>query len=351
MKTKVLFPSFLLFTFVFNSLFSAEANEEKPITVKIAYPKKQELEDFISFPAKLKPAKELIIKSEVEGILSYSNLKEGEKVSKSASIFHVINHANLQDFNIRQANYYRSKLKFNNTKELFQKKAASLNQLKEAQSNLSIEQALLEKSRMLVQQGNIQAPFDGFLEEFSLEPGSFITKGQQLTRIINHENVYALFYIFENHLNKVELNKAVSFTPLSYPEKSFQGKVSFIDKQVSELGSRILVKAQINNQDLSLLPNMSGDLKLILGETKTALLIPEDALVPSEDSTFFYYIKDSQAKKFYPTLGRSLNKWVEVTNWEETDTAIIIEGQFKIWEEDQKVLIFDQSQEDNSKEE
>lgn len=351
MKSKVFSLSLFFLTLISSSLFSAEANEESAVTVKVAYPKEEELENFISFPSKLKPAKELIIKSEVEGILSYSNFKEGEKVSKNASIFHVINHANLQDFNIRQANYYRSKLKFNNTKELFQKKAASLNQLKEAQSNLSIEQALLEKSRMLVQQGNIQAPFDGFLEEFSLEPGSFITKGQQLTKVINHESVYAIFYIFENHLNKVKLNKSVSFTPLSYPEKSFKGHVSFIDKQVSELGSRILVKAQINNQDLTLLPNMSGDLKLILEDTKIALLVPEDALVPSEDGTFFYYIKDSQAKKFYPTLGRSLKKWVEVTNWNELDVPIIIEGQFKIWEEDQKVVIFDQTQGDNSKKE
>ncbi|SCA58652.1 hypothetical protein AB751O23_AJ_00010, partial [Chlamydiales bacterium SCGC AB-751-O23] len=69
---------------------------------------------------------------------------------------------------------------------------------------------------------------------------------------------------------------------------------------------------------------------------------PKKALVLDEETFYFYYIKDSQALKFFPEIGQKEKDWVEVTNWKDLDLPIITEGQFKIFEKEQKVKIFEE---------
>jgi len=125
----------------------------------------------------------------------------------------------------------------------------------------------------------IAAPLAGIVLSDHVEPGEYVTPGAPIVTIGDLENVWLRGYIDETDLGRVKLGQSVAVTTDTYPDKIYEGVLSFIsseaeftpknvqtDKERVKLVYR--VKIDIPNPDFELKPGMPADaaIRLTQGE-------------------------------------------------------------------------------------
>ncbi len=116
----------------------------------------------------------------------------------------------------------------------------------------------------------ITAPIDGFVLSKNIEEGEYVSPGTAVVTLGDLEQVWLKAYIAENELGKVKLGQKVSVTTDTYPNKIYNGHISFIaseaeftPKNIQTTEERVKlvyrIKISIDNAVHELKPGMPAD--------------------------------------------------------------------------------------------
>jgi len=127
----------------------------------------------------------------------------------------------------------------------------------------------------------LRAPFDGYLTDWKVDAGEYVTTGQEFIELVNTDFLLLTYRVPEPYAGKLDLNQAVEVVVKAFPDQVFQGSVKFISPIVDKKTYTILVRAEIKNSDQNLWPGMSAHVRQILVTHPYALVIPEASLIYS----------------------------------------------------------------------
>ena len=116
----------------------------------------------------------------------------------------------------------------------------------------------------------LTAPFDGVITVRQTELGEVVVPGTPVVTIADLDHIWLRAYLNETDLGKVRLGQEVEVKTDSYPDKRYQGRLSFIaskaeftPKSVETHAERVTlvyrVKIDINNRLHELFPGMPAD--------------------------------------------------------------------------------------------
>jgi HlyD family secretion protein len=139
----------------------------------------------------------------------------------------------------------------------------------EIKSLQSQEQFLLRQ----IQDAEVRAPSEGFLEIRHVEPGELAIPGTLLFSLIDLARSYVKAYVPERYLGQVRLGDSVEVTSDSFPGKTFLGKVDFISdeaefapKNIQTKEERLklvfMLKSYLDNPAGELKPGMPVDVRI-----------------------------------------------------------------------------------------
>jgi HlyD family secretion protein len=111
----------------------------------------------------------------------------------------------------------------------------------------------------------------------NVEPGEYVAAGTPVVTIGDLVNVWLRAYINETDLGRVKVGQKARVTTDTYPDKDYEGKVSFIadqaeftPKNVQTEKERVKlvyrIKIDLTNPRMELKPGMPADAKLILAD-------------------------------------------------------------------------------------
>ncbi|MBN2458704.1 efflux RND transporter periplasmic adaptor subunit [Candidatus Woesearchaeota archaeon] len=191
-----------------------------------------------------------------------------------------------------------AKIKYNRSKQLFDKELLSVEELEAAEityqnseadvqsadARLKQSEAQLEAAKVDLTHTVIRSPIDGIVINRAVNVGQTVTSGMQtpvLYEIANDLSKMQLACnVDETDIGKVEPGQNVQFTVSAYPRRTFTGKV--IQKRLkSESTSNVVTYPAIihvENSDGALMPGMTATVTIISAEAKGALLVPGAAL-------------------------------------------------------------------------
>src|SRR5207245_9885235 len=95
--------------------------------------------------------------------------------------------------------------------------------------------------------------------------------------------------------------------------REFTGEVDFVDPVVQLPGRTILVKARVPNGARLLQPGMFIEARLVTAVRPQAVVVPEDAIVPAEGSSFVWVVAAGKADRRKVNLGGRTPRFVEAT--------------------------------------
>jgi membrane fusion protein (multidrug efflux system) len=96
------------------------------------------------------------------------------------------------------------------------------------------------------------------------------------------------------------------------PDKTFEGEVRFVAPAVEANSRSMTVEAVVENKDRTLSPGLFASAELVMPETKTLVLVPEEAVVKQGEVATVYVVQDGQARQRVASLGELVGGRVEV---------------------------------------
>ncbi len=116
----------------------------------------------------------------------------------------------------------------------------------------------------------IVSPLDGMVLSKNVEPGDYVAAGTPIVTVGALDNVWLRGYVEETDLGRVKVGQPAAVTTDSFPDKRYEGRISFISQQaeftpktVQTRKERVKlvyrVKIDVPNPARELLPGMPAD--------------------------------------------------------------------------------------------
>ncbi len=176
----------------------------------------------------------------------------------------------------------------------------------------------------------IRAPFSGVLGFREVSPGALITPGSLITTLDDTSIIKLDFPIPEAFLATLEIGQEVIARSVTYPGRTFQGRVTGIDSRVDPVTRAVTVRAALPNPEGLLKPGKLLTVELIK-DRRQSLMIPEEALVPLRDQQFVFVVNDDDTvDRVEVDIGRRRPGSVEVLSGLSEQQQVVIEGTNRI---------------------
>ena len=298
---------------------------------------------------------EVQMKARVTGMITEKYVNGGDKVEKGQLMF-VIDPRTYQatSWNYQaqvasaQADLSRVRRDAERYQKLYEQGAISkqtldntMAELEQSEAKVEAQKALLSSAQVDLGETNVVAPFSGKVSANDLAVGTFVTAGTTvLATISNSDPVRVKFSLAEAEYLKLVAAKATDGTaPLenltivladgsTYPLK---GKLTQVDRSISEGTGTLTLKAEFDNPDKVLLPGMFAHLQANVGTKKDALLVPQRAVTEIMYKNFVYIVNsENKVEMKEVKLGARVGRlWVVESGLDGTEN-IIVEGTQKV---------------------
>ncbi len=143
-------------------------------------------------------------------------------------------------------------------------------EIEAAEAQLLAFKAALDFAEIQLGHTRLLAPFQGVVTSRSIEPGEVVTPGREVLTLSDLSAVELKIYVGETDIGRVKLGQSCDVRIDTFPDRSYEGKVSFISpegeftpKIIQTRKERVklvyLVKISISNPDLELKSGMPAD--------------------------------------------------------------------------------------------
>ncbi|MDG1358282.1 MAG: efflux RND transporter periplasmic adaptor subunit [Akkermansiaceae bacterium] len=126
----------------------------------------------------------------------------------------------------------------------------------------------IEKQRKPSNHITLTAQQDGIIVKLNAKEGQYLKTGDPLFGIAKLSSVWLKMEAYESDLPWLRYAQEVSFNVEAIPEKTFHGRIAFIDPQLDPKRRIVKVRVNVDNQDLLLKPGMFANAS---AEAKVAL--------------------------------------------------------------------------------
>lgn len=247
-KNKIGF-AFLILLILSMLLISCNKQEnlqrkETPISVLVAAPIKQNLNEYLDLSAEIKAIKEVEISSDVPGKIANILKYEGSFVRKGETIA-------LIDRFVIGANYSYAPAR---------------------------------------------TPIAGYVTTTYMAVGASIAASTPIANVADISQLEVEIQVPERSITGVELGQAVFIRVPSSPNKEIEAKITKRDYAVNPSTRTLMVKALIDNKDRLLLPGMFSDVSILLNSADNVFVIPNSSVFSDDlGKNYIFVVKEDSA--------------------------------------------------------
>jgi len=156
---------------------------------------------------------------------------------------------------------------------------AARNKLRYLKISDTVIQAIEEKGEIR-ENFTVFADASGVVTEKRVSVGDYVKQGEPLFGLMNLRKIWVLFDAYEEDLAAIKVGDKIEFTAPAIPNKTFKTNVTFIDPIINATTRTISVRAEVNNRNGLLKPEMLVSGILQKKTTKTDnLTVPKSAVL------------------------------------------------------------------------
>nr|WP_142950330.1 efflux RND transporter periplasmic adaptor subunit [Brachyspira hampsonii] len=218
--------------------------KENPISVLVAAPIKQHLEEYLDLSAEIKAIKEVEISSDVPGKIASILKYEGSFVNKGDTIA-------LIDRFVIGANYAYAPAR---------------------------------------------TPISGYVTTTYMAAGASIAASTPIANVADISQLEVEIQVPERSISGIELGQKVIIRVPSAPNKEIEAEITKRDYAVNPSTRTLMVKALIDNKDRLLLPGMFSDVSILLNSADNVFVIPNSAMFSDDlGKNYIYVVKEDNS--------------------------------------------------------
>jgi membrane fusion protein (multidrug efflux system) len=212
------------------------------------------------------------------GVIRALHFDSGETVAAGTLLVELDDEVEQADLKSGLALLQEANLSLGRQQELFEKGNTSAANLDASIASRDTAAATVERTRALIDQKAIEAPFSGLLGIRQVDVGEYVSPGQPLVSLQQLTPIYADFPIPEQSLARIAVGQTVEVRVDAFPGEVFTGRIQSIDARIDQETRDVLVRALLSNADHRLLPGMFANVSVLAGEAQPVVTVPRTAV-------------------------------------------------------------------------
>ena len=150
----------------------------------------------------------------------------------------------------------------------------------------------LEAAHTIDAAATLTAPIAGVVVDRQVGPGQYLQAGSgtPVFTIADASSVWLLANVREAESGSVRLGQLMEVHVPAYPKHAFVGRVSYVAALVDPVTHRLPVRAEIENRDGALKPEMFANFRIVTSATSDSPSIPEAAVVYEGDAAHVWLV-------------------------------------------------------------
>jgi membrane fusion protein, multidrug efflux system len=282
------------------------------LTVKAARAVAKPMPVLIEAVGTVEPEHSVQVRAQVSGVLQSVQFKEGDTVKAGQLLFQIDPRTFEASYRQAQAQLARDTAQLENAKvqqerlepllkrEFITRQEfdVAVTSTKSLEATVAADRALLEQAKIQVEFSRIHAPIGGRTGSLAIKPGNLVPTaggGVPLVTINSTDPILVAFSIPERQLEEIrqhqnEKEMRIEILPDRSAPPVAEGKLVFIDNTVTPQTGTVLLKTRVENKKEVLWPGQFVSVRIVLKIEPEAVVVPEAAVQPGQDSSFVYLI-------------------------------------------------------------
>lgn len=342
-KTAIILIALVSLVLAFAGCFKKEEKtvKEKVVNVRVALVEKRSLKPFIESVGTLKPDEEVVVSSEIDGILRELKVQEGAVVSKGMLLAQI----NDTDYRLelsraeaalRQVNasLTNAKVEFERKETLYKEALVTRQQYDDmvarrllAEGEVDRARGALDLAREKLAKTRIYAPIAGIVREKKVTPGDYVRNGTPLLYLTRNNPVKLRFTVTEKDVARLKTGQECVFKMDSFPGREFKGKLSVIYPNLDERTRSLQAEAVVPNPQMLLKPGLFARVTIYTGAAAEKIIVPVTALLYENEKVRTFVVEQDRAKERVVRLGAKYGEFMEIVEGLKGGEQLIVVGQ------------------------
>jgi len=315
--------------------------DERSINVQTKTIETKSLRPFIETIGSLKAFEQVVVSSEIEGILKTANVEEGTFVSKGALIATIEDRDYASELRRVEAAQRQAEATLANAKAehkrketLYKEELVTRQQFDDVVTRLALAEAEVDRAKEALaiarerySKTRILAPMAGFISEKKISQGEFVRNGTPLYVLVQIDPLKLLFTVSEKDIGKLKVNQDVQFLVDSYPGREFKGRVSIIYPTMDERTRTLQVEARAANPERLLKPGLFAKVILYTAEARDTVVVPVTAILYEGKNMKVYVVDGDRARLRNVKLGSKYDDLMEIVEGVKGGEVLVVAGQ------------------------
>jgi multidrug efflux system membrane fusion protein len=253
-------------------------NKPPPVSVSVAEAKSEVIPNLLTAVGDLAAVHQVNVTSDVSGRITEILFTAGASVKAGTPLVQLFDGPEQGDLANYKAQATVARLQLDRAKQLAERQFGPQSTVDQAQATYDQAQAGIAKTEALIAQKLVRAPFDGELGVRHVEVGQYLTAGTQIVSLTDLSELYANFTVTEKDSGALKVGQIVRISVDAYPGRTFDGKLTTIEPQISTDTRNIRVQATIANPDHILKPGMFATTTVVLPDKPAIVTVPETSV-------------------------------------------------------------------------
>ena len=319
-----------------------------PLVVKATKAVAKPMPVLIEAVGTVEPEHSVQVRAQVSGLLQSVMFKEGDKVKQGQLLFQIDPRTFEASYRQAQAQLARDMAQLENAKVQQDRLAPLLKRefitrqefdvavtsTKSLEATVAADRALMEQARIQVEFSRIHAPIAGRTGTLAVKSGNLVPAaggGIPLVTINSTDPILVSFSIPERQLEDIrrqqnEKEMRIEIRPDQGGPAVAEGKLVFIDNTVTTQTGTVLLKTSVTNKEEILWPGQFVNVRIILKIEPEAVVVPEAAVQPGQDSSFVYVIDKEDKVRVQPVkISRQIGGEVVIASGIKAGDQVITE--------------------------
>jgi cobalt-zinc-cadmium efflux system membrane fusion protein len=178
----------------------------------------------------------------------------------------------------------------------------------------------------------VSAPIGGTVTQRQVGLGQYITSAANgasspVYAIGDLSTVWLVANVREPDAAQLKIGQPVEVRVLAYPDRVFKAKLVWIASAIDPVTRRLPVRAEVDNRDGALKPQMFATFSIVTGNESTAPGVPQSAVVyEGADAHVFIAREDGTIAASQVRVGRSRDGMLEVVSGLAGGEKVIVSG-------------------------
>ncbi len=356
MRSSALWP--VIGIILFGTPIPAEAQAPQAIPVAVAKPLAKRITRWDEYSGRFEAVNTVEVRARVSGFIEKIHFKDGQIVKEGDLLFTLDQRPYTLAVDSAKAEVARTQalVQFASTdlqraEPLARTGAISDQVFDQRKQTLSTTQAQLQAAQTAVRTAElnlewteVRAPIAGRISDRKVDVGNLIAGGQAatttlLSTIVSQDPIhfvfdisesdflrYARLYMSGERASSREVNNPVRIKLADEDKFTHEGRMNFVDNQLSTRSGTLRGRAIIENKGDLLQPGLFGRLQLFGGEVD-ALLVPDGAVISDQASKIVFMVGPDNVIKPAPVkLGTIVDGLRVIEKGLNPDDQVVVNG-------------------------